>query len=149
MPSIIQIPLAFDELEAKPKIPAQIRLSDDMQQALSLLCGFNGSQRSLLRCSPSGILYFTSAKVKGIINITADGDGDTWQGSNISTSEVLIKAYHPNQGHIWWNFNTAAAVKTGYQLNTGDTIAFGLSNLVNLYLYFVKDADHAMIIYTE
>jgi len=140
--------LTFEDLPTKPPLTGRPRISDDLQQTVALLVGWDGVTRRIIRCSPTGALYVTSPKVKGIINFQADGDSDDWQGDAIKTSEVLIKAKTGNTGNLWVNVGAAAAVNTGFQLLSGEYVNFSINNLHTLYLHFTKDDDWVNIIYT-
>lgn len=149
MPPTIAKPLPFNELQVQPELITPIKLSNDMQQVLSLLTGFDGSQRRLLRASPSGVLHFASCPVKDIINFQAEGDADTYQPADIPTSEVLIRAKPTNTGRIWVKTGIAAAVDVGYPLDSGELVVWGINNLSNLHFYFTKDDDWVIIVYTK
>lgn len=147
MPEILK-PLTFEDLPTKPPLVGRPRITEEIQQAISLLVGWDETTRRLLRCSPSGVLYYASPRVKGIINFQADGDSDDYQGSDIKTSEVLIKAKHDNEGDIWINVGAAAALDTGYPLDAGEWVSFSINNLHTLHLHLTKDDDWVSIIYT-
>ncbi|GAH49927.1 unnamed protein product, partial [marine sediment metagenome] len=141
-------PLTFEDLPTKPPLVGRPRITDEIQQAIALLVGWDETTRRILRCSPSGILYIGSPRVKAIINFQADGDGDDYQGNDIKTSEVLIKAKTDNEGDIWVNVGVAAAVDTGYPLDAGEWVNFSINNLHTLHLHFTKDDDWVNIIYS-
>lgn len=145
----VLIPLTFDDLPTKPPFTGRPRVSEDLQQTIALLVGWDGATRRLVGVSPSGVVYVASPKVKGIINELSTGDGDTYQGADIPTSEVLIRAKPTNSGRIWVNTYAAAAVDTGYPLDSGEIVNFSINNLHSLHLYFTKDTDRAIIIYTK
>lgn len=143
-----KLPLPFDELDTRPSLSPKPRISDDIQQVLSLLSGYDGSQRRLLKVSPTGVLYVCSPPVKGIINVEGVGAGYNWQGDDISTSEVLIYANCKNVGDIWVNKGIAAAVDTGHVLECGDSVIWGLNNLRSLHLHIVNAGEKVIITYT-
>lgn len=143
------LPLPFQQLQSKPEIVGMINLTQDMQQSLSLMTAYDGIQRQLLKCTPTGTLYTASARVKGILNITGVGTNDDWQGDDIKTSEVLIKANPDNTGRVWINVDAAAGVDTGHPLDAGDFIQFTINNLHNLHLLIVVSGEKASIIYTR
>ena len=142
-------PLPFLELKGKPEIAGMVKLSDDMLQVLSLITAFDGTERRLLVCSPTGILQVASARVEAILNILSNATNYTWQGTDIKTSEVLIKAHPDNSGRVWVNVDTAASDNTGYPLNSGDFVRFTINNLNNLHLLIAVDTEKAIIIYTR
>ena len=140
--------LTFEDLPTKPPLVGRPKMSEDLQQAVALLVGWDGTTRRLVRVSPTGTLYVASPRVKGTININADNPDYLWQGEDIPTSEVLIKARIGNSGFIWVNVNAPAAVSTGYELDGGEWVSFSISNLHSLYIYSLQAAQKAMIIYT-
>ncbi|GAH35528.1 unnamed protein product [marine sediment metagenome] len=148
MPDIL-IPLTFEDLPVKPPLAGRPRISDDIQQTAALLVGWDKTTRRLIFVNPSGVLHNASPPVKGIINQQADGDADTYNGGDISTSEVMIRAKPTNTGRIWVNVGDVAAVDTGYPLDTGEWVRFSINNLHSLHLYFTKDDDWAIILYTK
>ena len=148
MPPITK-PLPFEDLETKPPLSGIIKLSDDMQQVLSLLSGYDGTERRLLTCTPTGTLSVASARVKGIANVLADQASYTWQGTDIKISEVLIKAHPDNNSRVWVNVDTAAAANTGYPLEAGDYVKFTINNLRNLHLFIAANTEKVIIIYTR
>jgi len=141
-------PLPFDELEIKPPLPPLQRLSDDIQQVLSLLSGYNGSQRKLIKVTPKGDLFIASPPVKGIANIVAADTVHDWQGGNISTTEVLIIAVPNNSNRVWVNVDSVAAPDTGYPLDAGDWVRWSIANLNRLHIHIVTIGEKAVIVYT-
>lgn len=141
--------LTFDDLPVKPPFTGRPRMSDDLQQTVALLVGWDKSTRRLVSVSPTGVLHVASAPVKGIVNLLSGGDGTTQQGDDIATSEVLIRAKPTNSGRVWVNVGAAAAVDTGYPLDSGEPVTFSVNNLHTLHFYFTKDADRLVIVYTK
>jgi len=142
-------PLPFTELNAKPPLDPQLPVSDDIQQTLSLLCGYDGEERRLIRVSPSGVLYVAPPRVNGIFNISDAEAGYNWQGSDIKATEVLIRAMTTNSGLVWANVDVAATVDTGYPLASGEWIRWSISNLKNLHLHIVTAAEKAIVVYSQ
>lgn len=140
--------LTFDDLPTKPELKGRPKLSEDLQQTVALLTGWDGATRRLIGVSPSGVIYTASPKVKGITNILADQVSYNWQGGDISTSEVLVKANPNNAGEVWVNVGAAGAVDTGYPLDAGDSVVFSINNLLSLHIHIVADTEKAIVIYT-
>lgn len=140
-------PLPFPELTTQPELPSRIRISDDMQQSLALLSGYDGQQRKLVAVTPSGALVTTSVRPKGVINITGDGANDDWQGSDIKCSEVKVLSHKDNAALIWVNINTTADEDVGEPLEAGDYLIWGLSNLVNLHINIVGASEKVIVTY--
>lgn len=145
----VEIPLTFDDLPVKPPLTARPRISEDLQQTVALLVGWDKSTRRLVSVSPTGVLHVASAPVKGIVNLLSVGDGTTQQGDDIKTSEVLIRAKPTNTGRVWINVGKAAAVDVGYPLDSGEPVIFSVNNLHSLHFYFTKAADKCSIVYTR
>lgn len=148
MPEIIKT-LTFEDLPTKPPIRGRPRISEDMQQTIALLSAWDGATRRLIKAMPSGALTVVSPPVKGIINLLADQVAYVWQGSDIKTTEVLIVNNPKNTGDVWFNFGVAAAVNTGYLLESGDYLKFSINNLNRLHVFIASDAERVIIIYTE
>jgi len=148
MPEVL-IPLTFEDLEVKPPLVGRPKISEDLQQTVALLVGWDKRTRRLVSVSPSGVLHVASAPVKGIVNLLSTGDGTTQQGGDIKTSEVLIRAIPTNSGRIWINVGTAAAVNSGYPLDSGEPVTLSVNNLHSLHFYFTKDTDKACVVYTK
>lgn len=147
--SEILIPLTFEDLPVRPPLVGRPRISEDIQQTAALLVGWDKTTRRLVSVTPSGVLYAAQPRIKGIINYQSTGVGDTYQGGEIPTSEVVVKSKHNNGGIVWVNFAAAAAADTGYPLDAGEPLVFSIHNLNSLHLYFENADDWAIIIYTH
>ncbi|KKM96560.1 hypothetical protein LCGC14_1176800, partial [marine sediment metagenome] len=119
----------------------------DMVQALSLLSAYTGVERKLLRCSPTGILHTVSPRVKGTINYTGSGANDTWQGTSLEVSEIMIRAKPGNTGDIWVNIDASAAVDTGWPLSAGEVLNLTINALKNLQILIVTAGDKFIMFY--
>jgi len=145
----LYLPLPFDDLRSKPELLALVNLSDDMIQALSLVSGYDGSQRRLLRCSPTGILHTIPPRSTGVVNITATAANFLWQGSAVDTTEVMIRSNPDNAGRVWVNLDTPAAADTGWPLDGGEVINLTLNNLNNLHLKIIADLEKVIVLYSR
>jgi len=148
MPEIL-LPLTFEDLPTRPPLVGRPKVSDDLQQTVALLVGWDKITRRLVRVTPSGVLYIAQARVKGVLNEQSGGAGSTWSGANISTSEVLLKSKTGNSALIWVNFGAVAAANVGYPLDSGEKITVSINNLNSLHLYFNAADDWAVIIYSH
>lgn len=148
MPEILKS-LTFDDLPTRPPLVGRPRISDDIQQTVSLITGWDGATRRLVSVSPSGVLYTASARVKGIINVSAGEAVYNWQGSEIEISEVLIRANPDNIGRLWVNVSAVGAVDTGYPLDAGEPLIFSINNLHSLHIHVVLSGDKFVVIYTK
>ena len=142
-------PFTFDDLPTKPPITGRPKLSDDLQQTIALLVGWDSSTRRLVRVSPSGVIRMGSARAVGIHDIVADTADFTITCTGCPTSEVMIRAYPDNTGRVFVNIGKAAALNVGYPLFTGEWVNLSVNNLGSLQLYIEKNADKAAVIYTE
>lgn len=145
----IIIPLTFVDLPVKPPLTGRPRISDDLQQTVALLVGWDGSTRRLIRCSPSGVLRVGSARAVGIYNIAANKDDYTITCADCPTSEVMIRAFPDNTGRVFVNIGKAASLTAGYPLFTGEWVNISVNNINSLQLYIEKNADKVAAIYTE
>lgn len=145
----IMKPLTFDDLPTKPPLVGRPRMSDDLQQTVALLSGWDGSTRRLIRVSPTGVIRIGSARAIGVINVLSDTDGYTITCENCPTSEAMIRAFPDNTGRVFVNIGAAAALNTGYPLFTGEWINLSVNNLNSLQLWIEKDTDKVSVIYTE
>ncbi len=144
----IIIPLTFDDLPTRPPFPSQPQISDDIQQTAAMLVGFDKVTRRLVYVNPQGVLHSASPPVKGIINQDSTGAASTKVFTNITTTEVIIRANPANIDNLWVNLDASAAVDTGYPLEAGEWLKLSINNLLRLNLYFVGTTTKAIILYT-
>lgn len=141
--------LPFEDLPVKPSLVGRPRISEDLQQTLALLSGWDGSSRRLVAVSPTGIMQVASPTAKGILNILANQASYVEQGGDISTTEVLVKAHPDNVGLVWVNVGIAATVNTGFPLEAGEWVVLSVNNLRSLHLFIASDTEKASVIYTK
>jgi len=144
----IHTPLGVDELDIKgtPSSPATI--SDNIQQVLSTLCGFWKNRRTLLKSSPSGILFTASPQIEDIFHVTGSGANDTYQGENKPCTEVMVMGHPDNTGKLWVRTKEAATVDNAWPLDANDVTGFTITNLNMLHILTVVDGEKAIIAYT-
>lgn len=145
----ITVPFGIGELLIRPELAGRIRLSEDMQQTLAALAGYDGMSRRLLRCSAGGILRTSSPRIKDILHVTVTDPVFTWQGSDIPATEVLIMGHPDNTDLVWVTCDETATANNGWPLAAGDIISLTIDNLNNLHLYIVKTAETAIIAYSR
>ncbi|MBA7526365.1 hypothetical protein ES705_18527 [subsurface metagenome] len=145
----ILIPFKIEDLLIKPEIAGRIKLSEDMQQALSTLVGYDGSVRRLLRCSQGGVLRSATPRIQKITHISDTNPNYVWQGTDIKTTEVMILGHPLNTGVIWAKNDAGALTSNGWPLNASDIVNFGIDNLSNLHLKIPLANDIAIIAYTR
>ena len=147
--SDILIPFSIEDLPTKPEMAARIRLSDDMQQTLASLVGFDNIARRLLRCTMGGVLYTTTPRLENIIHITGSGANDDYAGTDIKVTEVMIMGHPDNSSLIWVKNDEAATINNGWPLAAKAVVNVTIDNLLNLNLLIVGDGEKAIIAYTR
>lgn len=148
MPDILK-PLTFDDLPTKPPLVGRPRISEDLQQTVALLVGWDETTRRLVNISPTGVLYVASPRVKGILNALSVGTDYELQGDDISVSEVLVRAHPDNTSRIWINIGDTADDNKGYPLDANDWVSFSINNLHTLHFFSALPAQRAILIYTK
>jgi len=147
--SIIGKAMRIVGLSLDPPIDKAVRLSEDMQQTLALLCGYGIDERKVLRASESGVLNVTSARIKDIEHYTGSGANDTQVGKNIPCTECMVMAHPDNTGSIWVRPGTTATVNNSWPLAKGEVVGFTLDNLKQLNMLMVTDGDIVIVGYTR
>jgi hypothetical protein len=141
-------PMQIPELELKPEPCGAIKLSDDMQQVLSLIAGYWKNKRVLLKASSLGVLFVSSPQITDIFHVTATGDNYLYAGEDIECTDVLIMGHPNNTDTIWAKPHLQADTNNSWPLLKKECIDFTLSSLSQLHLRFVKSGDIAIIAYT-
>jgi len=142
-------PFTFEDLPTKPPITGRPKISDDLQQTVALLAGWDGITRRFIRCTPTGMIRVGSARALGVLNVVANIDDYVITCPDCPASEVMIRAFPDNTGRVFVNLGVAAALNTGYPLFTGEWVSFSVNNLNSVQLYIEKDTDKVAAIYTE
>lgn len=144
----IHTPLNVPELDLKGQPDSPATLSDNIQQVLSTLCGFWKNRRTLLKSSPSGILFTASPQLEEIYHVTGVGANDTYQGENKPCTEVMVMGHPDNTGKIWVRTKKAASVDNAWPLDANDATGFTITNLNMLHILTVLDGEKAIIAYS-
>lgn len=144
----IQTPLRCPELDIKGTPEHPITLSDKVQQTLSILTGFWKNRRTLLKSSPSGILFTASPQLEDIIHVTGSGANDTYRGDNKPCTEVLVMGHPDNTGKIWVRTKEVATVNNAWPLDANDVMGFTITNLNMLHALIIADGEKIIIAYT-
>jgi len=147
--SIIGKAMRFVGLSLQPPIDKAVRLSEDMQQTLALLCAYGIDGRILLRASESGVLNVTSARIKDIQHYTGVGASDTQSGGDIPCTECLVMAHPDNTGKIWVRPGGTAATNNSWPLAGGEVVNFTLDNLKQLSMLMVVDGEKVIVAYSR
>jgi len=141
--------MRFLGLQLHPPIDKAVRLSEDMQQTLALICAYGIDGRKLLRASESGVLNVISARIKDIKHYTGVGVNDTQSGDDVPCTECLVMGHPDNTGKIWVRPGTTAATNNSWPLAAGEVVNFTLDNLKQLNMLMVVDGDKVIVAYTR
>lgn len=145
----ILIPFRIEDLLLKPEMAGRIKLSEDMQQTLASLVGYNGVARRLLKCSDKGVLHTTTSRIDGIEQIKAFTAPYDWQGSDKKTTEVMIMGYPLNGALVWVKNDEPATLDNSWPLSAKEILSLTIDNLRNLYIHFTSLGDIALIAWTR
>lgn len=153
MPDINK-PMDVPELNLQPPITGKVRLSEDMQQTLALLCAYVNNKRVTLRASESGILQSVTPRIKSIWGATSSGLASTKQGDNIPCNEVMILGDPANDTIIWVRPHSVYipegdGANIAWPIAANGVVGFVVSNLNQLWFYFVGATDKVIVAYTE
>ncbi|GAG61721.1 unnamed protein product [marine sediment metagenome] len=141
--------LTFDDLPTKPPVTGRPKLSEDLQQTIAMLIGWDGATRRLIRCSPTGVIRVGSARAIGVHNIKAAFDGYTITCTECPASEVMIRAFPDNTGVVMVNIAGTVDADNGYPLFSGEWVSLSVNHIDSLRLWFEKEDDKVAAIYTE
>jgi len=136
-------------LGVQPPINEAVKLSDDMQQTLALLCGYGIDERKLLRASESGVLNVVSARIKDIVHFTGVGASDEQTGSDVACCECLIMAHPDNTGLVWVRPKDVATTSNAWPLAAGEVVGFSLDNLKQLNMLIVTAGEKVIVAYSR
>ena len=139
----------LDDIPTKPEVTGRPKLSEDIQQTLALLLGWDGSTRRIIRSTPTGVLRVCDGRAKAVLNVTADQAAYTLTPDDIPTSEIMIKAHPDNTGQVVVNIGIVASLTAGFWLDSGESVEFSINNLKSLRIYVELDTEKAAILYTE
>jgi hypothetical protein len=145
----ILIPFKIEGLLLKPEMAGRFRISEEIQQTLASLIGYDGVSRRLLKCSQGGILQVASPRIKDIFHVTAVGDNYTYQSGDIPATEVMIMGHPDNDNLVWVKNDEVATTNNGWPLAKKEVLAVSVENLNNLHLLIASDGEKAIIAYTR
>ena len=148
MPDINK-PMTTPELNLKPPIDGKVRLSEDMQQTLALLCAYVNSKRVILKASESGVLNVTSARIKEIVHFTGVGANDEQEGFAAPCTECMVMGHPDNTGLVWVRPYKGAALSNAWPLAAGEVVSFTLDNLKQLNMLIVVAGEKVIVAYTR
>jgi len=145
----VKTPFELPDLCVHPPLPSSPNLTPDIQQTLATLVGYNGQLRRLLRCTAHGMLQIVNPLIVGFINVTGSGANDEYDGVQLRTSEVIVRAHPDNNSLVWVNTFKAAAVDTGYPLAANEYIILSVNDVAHLHLLIVGDGEKVIIGYSQ
>ena len=144
-------PMDVPELNLQPPITGKVRLSEDMQQTLALLCAYADSKRIVLQASESGRLIIDRPEIKDIVILTGaipDGKTDSIaQGTNTPCSMAMVMAYPTNTDTIWVRPYIKPDANHAWPLQKWDMIKFYVDNLNRLHFLFDTNLEKVIIAY--
>lgn len=145
----ILVPFKIDGLLMKPEFSGRIKMSEDIQQTLASLVGYDEATRRMLRCSEGGVFYVTSPRLKNIVHITANDDAYDWQGSDEKVTEIMVMGHPDNSGLVWVKNDEAATTNNGWPLAAKEILGVTVENLNNLHLLIASTGEKAILLYTR
>lgn len=148
MPDINK-PMDVPELNLQPPITGKVKLSEDMQQTLAVLCAMGVGQRVLLKASESGVLNIASRQIKDIEVFTATTTPHSFQGSNIKCNEVAVIAGLSNGDRAWVRPYSVASAANAWPLDKGEIFGFAINNLNQLHITIQTTDDIVIVAYTR
>lgn len=145
----IRTPFELPDLVVRPTLPSSPRISEDIQQTLATLLGYDGTKRRLIRCTPRGMLQVVNPRIIGFINVGGLDAGGVYDGLDTPCSEVVVRAHPDNSGRVWVNVFNAAAADTGWALDKNEYIPLTLTNMLQLHLLIVSAGEGVIIAYMQ
>ena len=145
----INNPMNIADLDVQPPITGKVRLSDDMQQTLALLCGYAESARHLLKVTTSGVLNTCSARISDIVHKTAAGSPVNMAGDDIPCTEILCMGHPSNTGIVWVRPDAAATVNNAWPLAASESIILTIENMKQLNFLMAVGGEKLIIAYTR
>ncbi|GAI67940.1 unnamed protein product [marine sediment metagenome] len=148
MPDIVK-PMRIPGLNLSPPLTGKVRLSEDMQQCLSLLTGYYDNQRVLIRATESGVLQTVQPAIKDIEVFAAADPKFSWVGGDIPCTDVAVIAGTANSGLVWIRPYSIASAANGWPLAKGEVFGFTIRNLNQLHVTIETTGEIAVIAYTR
>lgn len=148
MPDINK-PMAVPELNLRPPIDGKVKLSEDMQQTLTLLTAYCENKRVILKASGSGVLSTASALIKDIVHIAGVGANSEKTGGDVLCTECLVMAHPDNTGKVWVRPYKTATVDNAWPLSKNEVVGFTLDNLKQLNILIVVAGEKVIVAYTR
>jgi len=146
---IARKPFELIDVPTTPPLPISPRISDEIQQSIATLVGYDGNARRLLKVTSTGMLQVVNPLSLKFQNILANIPNYVWQGTNVKCSEVVVRGHPDNGGRIWVNVFAAAAADVGWPLDSNEYITLTLTNLSYLHLKIITNTEKAIIYYMQ
>lgn len=137
------------ELGLAPPLTGAIRLSEDMQQTLALLTGYDDTKRVLLKASESGVLAVASRRIADVVHFTGSGANDEQIGDNLDCTDVMVIGHPSNTGLVWVRPDITATVNNAWPLAANGAVGFTIDNLKQLNMLIVISGDKVIVGYTR
>lgn len=148
MPDINK-PMDVPELNLQPPITGKVRVSEDMQQTLALLCAYVNNKRVTLKASELGVLNTTSREIKDIKVFKATAGTKQFQGGDIPCTEIVAIAGLSNGDRAWVRPYKVADDTNAWPLDKGEVFGFTISNLNQLHVTIQTADDIVVVAYTR
>lgn len=145
----INNPMGIPELNLQPPITGKVRLSEDMQQTLALLCAMGNSERITLRASAEGILLVGEPVIEDIVILQGAGSPSVKIGSDIPCSMTMVMSHPDNTDTAWVRPYAACDDTHKWPLQKWDIVKFAVDNLNRLHFLFDTAAEQVIIAYTR
>lgn len=145
----IIMPFPFADLPIKPEMTGKVKVSEDMQQTLATLLGWDGSSRRLVKTSMTGVMQTTTPQVRDIRTEVAGEAVQVKTFTDTPTTEVMIMGHPDNSDKIWVDFGTLPTIWTSWPLDAKDTLIISIDNLNKLQILIVGNGEKALILYTR
>lgn len=145
----INKPMDIPELNLQPPITGKVKLSEDMQQTLALLCAYHNNKRVILQASDSGVLQIGEPVIKDIIIVTSATITGLAQGGDIPCSMAMVMAHPDNTDKTWVRPYQTCDATHKWPLQKWDMVKFAVDNLNRLYFLCDTAEEKIIIAYTR
>ncbi|GAJ03152.1 unnamed protein product [marine sediment metagenome] len=147
--TVINKSMNVSELNIQPPLEGKARLSDEVQQTLSILTAFGSYQRKALRCSESGVLSVASSRIKDILHYDYNAAKLQKTAGNYPCTECMVMAHPDNDNTVWVRPHKKAVLTNSWPLAKGEVIGFTIDNLNQLNMLFTTVGQTIIIAYTR
>lgn len=148
MPDINK-PMDIPELNLQPPITGKVRLSEDMQQTLALLCAYANNKRVTLTATESGVLLTAEPNIKDIVIIHTHATTGKATGDNITCSQVMIMGHPDNNGNAWVRPYSPCHELHKWPLGVKEVVSFSVDNLNQLHFQCDVGGEKVIVAYTR